>query len=132
MLAFSGGLAKLARSVILGDLTIAKKAKNAPKQKSEFNVMGDSFNSAGKKNNAQPYDSRIDEKCEKCSGIVVYRKNSYFGNKVYYKVCNNCGWYRVIPKEEWKEIVAAALKPNRPTTAEEQAEQEEKVEVLIS
>lgn len=94
--------------------------------------MGDNFNSAGKKSNAQPYDSRIDEKCEKCSGNIVYRKNSYFGNKVYYKVCNNCGWYRTLPKEEWKEIVAAALKPNKPTSPAEEVEREEQVEALVA
>lgn len=67
--------------------------------------MSEKFNSKKKKGNGMPHDSKINELCLKCSGDVVYRKSSYFGKKVYYKVCNNCGWYQVIPKEEWTDKI---------------------------
>jgi len=92
--------------------------------------MSEISNNAGKKNTAQCYDSRIDEKCVKCSGDLVYRKHAYFGNKVYYKVCNKCGWYMILEKEAWKEIVTKALAlPAKASPAEIQ-EQEDQLELI--
>ena len=67
--------------------------------------MASKFNSNRQKTSTQPYDSRISEPCAQCSGDIIYRKSSYFGNKVYYKVCKNCGWYKVLPREEWLDVV---------------------------
>ena len=67
--------------------------------------MTDKFNSNKRKGGSKPYDSKIHELCLKCSGDVLYRKSSYFSNKVYYKVCSNCGWYQVMPKEEWADKI---------------------------
>ncbi|HOO14150.1 MAG TPA: hypothetical protein PLC51_05730 [Candidatus Marinimicrobia bacterium] len=93
--------------------------------------MSDNFNNSGKKGNAQPYDSKINEQCPKCSGNIVYRKSTYFGNKVYYKVCNNCGWYITLPKEVWKDIISVSLKPAKATPTES-AEQDEQIEAIVS
>lgn len=68
--------------------------------------MTEKFNSSKKKSNKQPYDSKIDEKCAKCSGDIVYRKNSYFGTKTYFKICNSCGWYELLDSESWSKAIA--------------------------
>ena len=75
--------------------------------------MTDKFNASKKKSSRQPYDSRIIEKCEKCSGDIVYRKNSYFGQKTYFKICNSCGWYELVDTEEWRKIVSASGPPDK-------------------
>jgi hypothetical protein len=56
-----------------------------------------------KKNNLKNQNTNAGEVCAKCSGKIVYRKSSYFGNKVYYKVCNECGWYELLEFEEWEK-----------------------------
>ncbi|MDD5540853.1 MAG: hypothetical protein WCS36_02460 [Candidatus Neomarinimicrobiota bacterium] len=94
--------------------------------------MSDNFNNSGKKGSAQPYDSKINEQCQKCSGNVVYRKNTYFGNKVYYKVCNNCGWYTTLPKESWKDVITASLRPTKAVAPTESAEQDEQIEAIVA
>lgn len=68
--------------------------------------MTEKFNASKKKSNKQPYDSKIDEKCEKCSGEIVYRRNSYFGKKTYFKICNNCGWYELMDSASWEKAIA--------------------------
>ncbi|MBU0711077.1 hypothetical protein KJ762_15695 [bacterium] len=68
--------------------------------------MTEKFNASKKKSNKQPYDSKIDEKCENCSSEIVYRKNSYFGKKTYFKICNNCGWYELLDSESWGKAIA--------------------------
>jgi len=93
--------------------------------------MSDNFNNSGKKGSAQPYDSKINEPCPKCSGTIVYRKNTFFGNKVYYKVCNNCGWYATLSKEVWKDVISASIKPTKATPAES-AEHDEQIEAFIA
>ncbi|MBN2601090.1 MAG: hypothetical protein JXR87_03755 [Candidatus Marinimicrobia bacterium] len=70
--------------------------------------MTEKFNASKKKSNKQPYDSKIDEKCEKCSSEIVYRKNSYFGQKTYFKICNNCGWYELLDSESWAKAIAGS------------------------
>ncbi|MBO8130620.1 MAG: hypothetical protein H0Z29_03760 [Candidatus Marinimicrobia bacterium] len=60
---------------------------------------------SGKKSSGRPYDAHSAEDCPECSGKVVYRRSSYFGNKIYYKVCNNCGWYKVMDRDSWMEAV---------------------------
>ncbi|RKY60596.1 MAG: hypothetical protein DRP96_05525 [Candidatus Neomarinimicrobiota bacterium] len=68
--------------------------------------MTDKFNVRKKKTSKQPYDSKIDEKCQKCSGDIVYRNSSYFSHKVYYKICNGCGWYQLLDPQEWRQTIA--------------------------
>ena len=68
--------------------------------------MTEKFNASKKKSKKQTYDSKIDEKCEKCSNEIVYRKNSYFGKKAYFKICNNCGWYELLDSESWGKAIA--------------------------
>ena len=68
--------------------------------------MAEKFNASKKKSNKQPYDSKIEEKCENCSGNVVYRKNSYFGRKTYFKICNSCGWYQMVDFQTWNAVIA--------------------------
>ncbi|HDN58563.1 MAG TPA: hypothetical protein ENF20_01240 [Candidatus Marinimicrobia bacterium] len=60
-----------------------------------------------KKTSGRSYDSKTSEVCAVCSGTVVYRKSSYFGHKIYYKVCNNCGWYETMDRDTWVEKVFA-------------------------
>jgi len=67
--------------------------------------MTDKFNISKKKSNTQPYDSRITEHCEKCSAEIVYRRSSYFGKTTYYKICNSCGWYQMLDRETWRNVV---------------------------
>ncbi len=67
--------------------------------------MTDKYN-ASKKKTKLPYDSKIDEKCQKCSGNIVYRRSSYFGKKTYFKICNNCGWYELMDAESWARAIA--------------------------
>ncbi len=67
--------------------------------------MTDKFNVSKKKKHAQPYDTKISEKCKKCSGEVVYRRKSYFGKKTYFRICNSCGWYELMDRESWSNIV---------------------------
>jgi hypothetical protein len=75
--------------------------------------MTDKFNASRKKSNRQPYDSKIVEKCEKCSGDIVYRKNSYFGQKTYFRICNSCGWYELLDSEAWRNKIAASTAPDK-------------------
>ncbi|PIS30118.1 MAG: hypothetical protein COT43_02395 [Candidatus Marinimicrobia bacterium CG08_land_8_20_14_0_20_45_22] len=75
--------------------------------------MDENFNSIGKKPTPLPFDSKINEKCAKCQNDIVYRRSSYFGIKTYYKICNFCGYYQVIPKEVWKEVINRT-KPVKP------------------
>jgi len=72
----------------------------------------------------QPYDSKIAEACPSCQSRVVYRKNSYFGNKAYYKVCNNCGWYLLISRDQWREAIMAATAPKAEKTESEEEPEE--------
>ncbi|HDP68269.1 MAG TPA: hypothetical protein ENN20_07180 [Candidatus Marinimicrobia bacterium] len=66
--------------------------------------MTDKFN-ISKKKTKLPFDAKIDEKCEKCSGNIVYRSSSYFGKKTYFKICNGCGWYELLDAESWKQAI---------------------------
>lgn len=75
--------------------------------------MDENFNSIGKKPTPLSFDSKINEKCAKCQNDIVYRRSSYFGIKTYYKICNFCGYYQVIPKEVWKEVINRT-KPVKP------------------
>ncbi|MBU4444404.1 hypothetical protein KJ656_04890 [bacterium] len=67
--------------------------------------MTDKFNVSKKKTHAQPYDTKISEKCNKCSGEVVYRRKSYFGKKTYFRICNSCGWYELMDRESWNSVI---------------------------
>jgi hypothetical protein len=73
--------------------------------------MSEKINGNKIKASPKPYDHRISETCEKCTGTMVFRKSSFFGKKIYYKVCNNCGSYILIDRESWKELVAIAMAP---------------------
>ena len=92
--------------------------------------MTNKFNSNKAKLNSQPYDSKINEPCDKCGSEIVYRKSSFFSKKIYYKVCNSCGWYQVIPKADWIDIVFGTpeKKAPAPQSTEPQNEQEAVVE----
>ena len=70
--------------------------------------MADKFNYSRKNKKPQPYDRKLTEPCPSCSGNMVYRKKSYFGQTTYYKVCNQCGLYQVLEEAVWKEIVTNA------------------------
>lgn len=85
--------------------------------------MTDKFNAIKKKNTAQPHDAKISEKCEKCSDEVVYRNSSYFGKRLYYKICNSCGWYRLMDRNEWREVVARSKESAK--AAQQTADDEE-------
>jgi hypothetical protein len=74
--------------------------------------MTDNFNVSKKKSSRQPYDAKIVEKCEKCSGDIVYRKNSYFGKKTYFKICNSCGWYELMDTESWRDKITVTSPSN--------------------
>ncbi len=70
--------------------------------------MADKFNYSKRSKKPQPYDHKLAEPCPSCSGKMVYRKRSYFGQTTYYKVCNQCGLYQVLDEALWKEIVTTA------------------------
>lgn len=84
----------------------------------ERSKMDENYNSLGKRPTPLPFDNKISEKCEKCQNDIVYRRSSYFGNKTYYKICNACGSYQVIPKEVWKDTINRT----KPTKPQERAE----------
>jgi len=67
--------------------------------------MTDKFNVSKKKKHTQPHDANVVEKCEKCSNDIVYRKKSYFNKTTYYKICNSCGWYKIVDGETWRNII---------------------------
>ncbi|RKY55393.1 MAG: hypothetical protein DRP89_03410 [Candidatus Neomarinimicrobiota bacterium] len=71
--------------------------------------MNEKKSGNNKSGNAQPYDNKISESCEKCSGKIIYRKSTYFGKTIYYKICSNCGWYRTLEKEDWRDKIAQAI-----------------------
>lgn len=71
-----------------------------------------------KSGNAQTYDSKILETCEKCSGKIIYRKSTYFGKTIYYKICSNCGWYMTLKKEDWRDKIAKAIEPREEKKAD--------------
>ena len=71
--------------------------------------MSEKINGNDRNRKILPFDKKISEVCEKCSGKVIYRKSSFFGEMVYYKICNNCGWYQKLDKEDWREKVVKAM-----------------------
>ncbi len=65
--------------------------------------------SNNRKNNLTfPFDEKIEEKCPDCSAKIFYRKKPFHNYKIYYKICNDCGWYFQMDKTAWKEIVKKA------------------------
>ena len=60
-------------------------------------------------NNSQPYDTKAFEKCPTCEDSkMFYRKRKLFDETIYYILCNECGDYKTISKEEYLEKVSAA------------------------
>ncbi len=68
-----------------------------------------------KRMHPQPYDRKLSEPCKRCNDVMVYRRSSYFGHKVYYKICNNCGFYLRVDDDEWREKVSNASEKKKRT-----------------
>lgn len=73
--------------------------------------MSEKINGNDRNRKILPFDKEISEVCEKCSGKIVYRKSSFFGKMVYYKICNDCGWFQKLNEEDWREKVVKAMEP---------------------
>ncbi|MBN2280208.1 MAG: hypothetical protein JXQ65_06490 [Candidatus Marinimicrobia bacterium] len=54
---------------------------------------------------SQPYDQKLFVNCDSCEGKMLYRKGRMHNEKVYYLICNDCGNYRKITEEEYKQKI---------------------------
>ena len=59
-------------------------------------------------NNKQPYDSKVFEICETCDDKMFYRRRKLFNDTIYFLLCNECGDFKTISKEEYLEKVSEA------------------------
>ena len=76
--------------------------------------MGSSKNKKENDTTARPYDKIAFDECEKCEGVMVYRKSSCFGKVVFYLICNECGYHKIIQKEEWKKKTSQEIPEDDP------------------
>ena len=60
------------------------------------------------RNFSQPYDTKLYKTCDVCEGKMFYRKGRMFNQSIYYIICNECGNYQQISKEEFSEKVREA------------------------
>jgi predicted RNA-binding Zn-ribbon protein involved in translation (DUF1610 family) len=79
---------------------MAKKYKNKKSHKESAPVS-----------HSQPYDSKVFEQCPACEEKMFYRKRKLFNQTIYYLLCNQCGEYKTITKDEYLEKVSAATQP---------------------
>ena len=54
---------------------------------------------------SQPYDKKLFIDCDSCGGKMLYRRGKMHTETVYYLICNDCGNFKQISEEEYKQKI---------------------------
>ena len=63
-----------------------------------------------RKSFSQPYDQKLFVDCDSCNGKMFYRKGRMHNEIVHYLICNDCGNFKKISFEEYKQKITEVTK----------------------